>query len=51
MREKLSDVYLDWVNNYLTLATFADHYGLTEIEAAQLIALSKSCFENYHPEA
>lgn len=31
-------LYLEWVNNYLTIAKFAEHYQLTEDAAEQLIA-------------
>lgn len=51
MREKLTAIYLDWVNNYLTLETFAEHNGLHLDEAAALIHLAKTIFENPHPEA
>jgi len=50
-REQLTDIYLDWLNNYVSVARFAEHYGLYEDEAAMLIKLAKSCFENPHPEA
>jgi hypothetical protein len=50
-REKLFSEYLDWVNNYLTIEKFAEHRGLSVIEASLLITLAKSCFENNHPEA
>lgn len=50
-REKLAAIYLDWVNNHLTLACFAEHHGLYESEAYALIALARQCFEQPHPEA
>lgn len=50
-REQLSAVYLDWVNNYLTLQTYADHHGLHLDEAAALIALAKHVHNTQHPEA
>lgn len=50
-RESLSALYLDWVNNYLTIEKFAEHHGLTENEALLLISVAQSCFENPHPEA
>ena len=31
------DAYLDWFNNFLTIAGFARHYGITEQSARQLI--------------
>lgn len=50
-REKLTADYLDFVNNYLTVETFAEHRGLTPEEAKMLLAVSQSCFNNKHPEA
>ena len=49
-REQLFKDYLDWVNNYLTIEKFAEHRGITVIEAGVLITLAKSCFEDNHPE-
>lgn len=37
----LVDIYLDWVNNYLTVEKFAAANGLTEYEANQLISLAR----------
>jgi len=31
-------MYLEWVNNFLTITRFAEHYQLTEDAAEQLIA-------------
>jgi hypothetical protein len=50
-REELINVYLDWKNNFLTIAGFADHYGLHDSEAYELINLSRQCAENPHPDA
>jgi hypothetical protein len=50
-RETLAAFYLDWVNNYLTLDTFAEAYGLTASEAAFVLHAAQSCHENPHPEA
>lgn len=49
-REQLAQVYLDWLNNFLTIAGFAEHYGLHDEEAAILIDLGRRCFDNPHPE-
>ena len=35
--EYLADIYLDWRNNYLTVAKFAEHRGITEACACKLI--------------
>lgn len=50
-REELKNVYIDWLNNFAHIDTFAQHYGLYRPEAELLIQLAKSCFENQHPEA
>ena len=50
-RDQLFKDYTDWINNYLSIEVFAEHRGLTQAEAKMLIDLSKSCFENNHPEA
>ena len=36
--ENLADLYRDWVNNYLSIAAFADDYGITEAQAELTIA-------------
>lgn len=46
IKQALADLYLDWFNNYLTVANFADAEGITLLEANQLIALGKK----YHEE-
>lgn len=51
MRETLAAIYLDYVNNYLTSAKFAEHNGLTESEALHLIFVARSCHDHPHPEA
>jgi hypothetical protein len=50
-REKLAAVYLDWVNNYLTIEKFAEHKGLYIDEAKTLLSVAKQCFEKDHPES
>jgi hypothetical protein len=49
-RQELINVYLDWKNNFLTIAGFAEYYGLHDTEAYELINLARKCFENNHPE-
>lgn len=49
-REQLAAVYLDWKNNFLTIAGFAEYYGLHDHEAEALINLARQCHENPHPE-
>lgn len=31
------EMYLDWVNNFLTIDVFAEHYGLTLNDASIII--------------
>lgn len=45
--DKLRDMYLDYVNNYLTMRAYADHNGLTLAQASTLIRLSRDCHESY----
>jgi len=35
-KKKKQEMYLDWVNNFLTVDAFASHYGIT-IECAEKI--------------
>lgn len=50
-RKLLHIVYLDWVNNFLTIERFAEYYGLHVNEAEMLITLAQTVFENNHPDA
>lgn len=43
-REFLIGEYLDFKNNYLTPALFAEHRGMTEAEGQALIDLGRSLF-------
>lgn len=36
-KQKMIDMYLDWVNNFLTLNAFAIYYDLTPSDAQQVI--------------
>ncbi|WP_154943700.1 hypothetical protein [Klebsiella grimontii] len=36
--ENLAELYRDWMNNYLSIARFADDYGITEAQAELTIA-------------
>lgn len=51
MRQQLIEWYLDWVNNYTTVAKFAEHNGLTVDQAEKVIALGKELHETSHPES
>ena len=41
----LQDIFLDWINNYLTVEVFAEHNELTINEATILIELGRSVHE------
>ena len=50
-REQLAALYLAWRNDYLTIAAFAEHHGLYDQEAADLLNVARRCYENPHPDA
>jgi len=45
LRDYLADLYLDWANNFLTIAVFAEYYGLDEDDARDLLKLAKKSHE------
>jgi hypothetical protein len=45
LRDTLADLYLDWVNNFLTIGRFSEYYGLDEDDAKDLLKLAKKCHE------
>jgi len=45
LKETIQDSYLDYVNNYLTITTFAEHKGLTYDEAEDLIRMGRKLHE------
>ena len=50
-RENLDTQYVEFLNDYLTIDKFAEHKGLTEDQARQLIELGKSIHYSKHPDA
>lgn len=46
MKQKLIDFYLDYVNNFLTMAGLAEYYSINEDDALVLIDMGKK----YHEE-
>lgn len=50
-REQLINVYMDWVNNFLTVEFFAEYYGLTDKQAETLINLARDVYNAPHPDA
>ncbi len=49
-RTVLTEYYLDFVNNYISLVKFAEHNGLTGKQAEDLLRVAKAVFETKHPE-
>ena len=50
-REQLKAVYLQWVNEFLSVGAFAEYHGITDAQAADLITLARDIFNTDHPEA
>ena len=46
MEKQLQEFYLDWVNNYLTVDTIAEHHEIPGADARLLIELGRS----YHQQ-
>lgn len=49
-RDYLIALYLDWVNNHITVGVFAEHHGLTVEEANTLITLMSKVRSHPHPD-
>jgi hypothetical protein len=45
LRDTLADLYLEFVNNFLTVEIFSEYYGLDKEDAKQLLVLAKKCHE------
>ena len=43
----LNEVYLDWLNNFVTISAFASWYGIDEREARDIIELGRTIHEKY----
>ena len=50
-RDQLRTIYLEWVNDFVTVARFAEYHGITDAQAADLITLARDIFNTDHPEA
>ena len=50
-RNQLIAMYLDYRNNYVTVARWAEACGLTEQEGADLLTILRSIFNGQHPDA
>jgi hypothetical protein len=46
LSNQLESAYLDYVNNFLSVRKFADHYGLTENEANIIIDAGRKINQN-----
>jgi hypothetical protein len=51
MRDALINTYLDYINNYLSISVYAEHNGLTNTQAKDLLDLARVIFQSTHPEA
>ena len=51
VREVLISIADEWQNDYLTVATYAEHTGLTPFQAAILITLAQEVRESKHPDS
>ena len=45
LRDYLADLYLTYVNDFLTTEVFAEYYGLDEDDARDLLKLAKKSHE------
>lgn len=44
--DALQAIYLDWLNNFLTLERFAEYYCLSVEAASELVEVCRSVHEN-----
>ena len=49
-REQLEKVYLEWVNDYITVEKYAEHNSLHIDEATFLIELARKVYNTSRPE-
>lgn len=47
IKEALNEVYLDWLNNFVTIPAYASWYGIDEKEARDIIELGRKIHEKY----
>jgi len=45
IRKQLNEMYIDWVNEFLTIERFAEYYGITVKQAYTLLALGLAIHE------
>lgn len=41
MRIKIEAMYLDWLNNFITLDAFADYYEISKFKALRVIKIGR----------
>jgi len=46
MKTKLIDIYLDFLNNFLTVKGMAEHYNIDIEDLVELLQIGKKYFEN-----
>lgn len=50
-RQILIDLYLSYLNEYLSVEVFAEHNGLTTEQGQELINVARNVTNSPHPEA
>ena len=50
-RTMLNCMYLDWLNNYISVDRYAECNGLTREQASDLIELGRKVHNSPHPES
>ena len=48
MKKFNKEMYLDWVNNFLTVERFAEYYSMTVVQATSLIESEKTRLDALH---
>lgn len=43
--DQFTKIYLDYMNNFISIQGFADHYGITKEEALQIIVVGQTIDE------
>jgi hypothetical protein len=49
-RDLLIAKFLEYVNQYLTVAVFSEHNGLTQEQGAKFLDLARSVYNSKHPD-
>ena len=47
MKKRIEKMYLDYLNNYLTVRVFAICYDMSEEKAARVLAIGRKLCERY----